>query len=73
MTKKLTLNLGVRWDLFQPDFQKYYHKGWVDPSVPNTAITPNLQGAFVVASPSDPRASTHIITTSARALGWLTL
>ena len=54
ITKKLTVNLGVRWDLFQPDFQKYYHKGWVDPSMPNTAISPNLEGAFVTASPSDP-------------------
>ena len=32
MTKKLTLGLGVRWDLFTPDFQKYYHKGWIDAS-----------------------------------------
>jgi hypothetical protein len=54
VSKKLTVNLGVRWDLFTPDFQKYYHKAWVDPSVPNTAITPSLQGAFVLASPSDP-------------------
>lgn len=53
-SKRLTLNLGVRWDMFTPDFQKYYHKGWIDPSVPNTAISPNLQGAFVAASPSDP-------------------
>ena len=53
-SKKLTLNLGLRWDLFTPDFQKYYHKGWVDPSVPNTTLSPNIQGAFVVASPSDP-------------------
>jgi len=38
---------GESWrplDLFQPDFQKYYHKGWVDPSVPNTALTPNIDG-----------------------------
>ncbi len=54
VTRKLTLNLGLRWDLFTPDFQKYYHKAWVDPTVPNTELSPNIQGAFVVASPSDP-------------------
>ncbi len=54
LTKKFTLNLGLRWDLFTPDFQKYYHKGWVDPTVPNPALTPNILGTFLVASPSDP-------------------
>jgi hypothetical protein len=54
VTRKFTLNLGLRWDLFTPDFQKYYHKGWVDPTLPNPALTPNILGTFVVASPSNP-------------------
>jgi len=54
VTKKLTLGLGVRWDLFMPDFQKYYHKGWIDPSIPNPGLTSNIQGTFIGASPSDP-------------------
>ena len=69
-SKKLTLNLGVRWDLFFPDIQKYYHKAWVDYSVPNPAAN-NILGAFVTASPSDPWASIGITTSSARVLGWL--
>jgi hypothetical protein len=54
VTKKLTLNLGVRWDYFQPDFQRYNHKAWVDPTMPNPDLTPNIPGTFVVASPSNP-------------------
>jgi len=54
LTKKLTLSLGVRWDLFIPDYQKYNHKAWVDPTIPNPDLTPNLLGTFVLASPSDP-------------------
>src|SRR5205823_269263 len=51
VTSKLTLNLGVRWDLFTPDVHKYNQKSWVDLTVPNPGAG-GLLGAFQVATPS---------------------
>jgi hypothetical protein len=35
ITKKLTLNVGVRWDLFDPDVHKYGTKSWANDSIEN--------------------------------------
>ncbi len=53
-TKKLTFNLGVRWDLFMPVTHKYYDKDWVNPSIDNTALSaPGIPGEFQLASSSN--------------------
>ena len=55
VTSKLTLNLGIRWDLFTPVVHKYNQKSWVNPTVPNPGLTPNtLLGVFQTATPSNP-------------------
>jgi hypothetical protein len=53
VTRKLTLNLGLRWDLFTPDVHKYYEKSWVNTTLPNPG-SPGVLGALEFASPSDP-------------------
>ena len=53
VTRKLTLNLGLRYDLFDPDQHKYYQKSWIDYSVPNPDAS-NILGAFVTARPDNP-------------------
>ncbi len=35
VSRKLTLNLGLRWDLFMPESQRYNQKTWIDYSQPN--------------------------------------
>jgi hypothetical protein len=42
LTKKLTVNLGLRYDLFIPDYHKYGTKSWMDPTLPN----PGAPGEF---------------------------
>jgi hypothetical protein len=55
VSKKLTVNVGLRWDLFTPVTHKYYHKSWIDGEAMNTAITPNpIPGVFQLASASNP-------------------
>ncbi len=47
VSKKLTLNLGVRWDSFTPVTHKYFDKDWVNPSIFNTALSANnIPGEF---------------------------
>ena len=53
VTRKLTLNLGLRWDLFTPNVHKYYEKSWVNTTLPNPG-SPGVLGALEFASPSDP-------------------
>jgi Carboxypeptidase regulatory-like domain/TonB dependent receptor-like, beta-barrel len=56
LTKKLTLNLGLRWDLFTPSVDKYNHMSWLSPDAPNpgaVAGTRQLMGAMQYATPSD--------------------
>jgi hypothetical protein len=53
VTRRLTLNLGLRWDLFIPDTHKYNDKSWVDLTVPNPGAG-GLLGAMKFASASDP-------------------
>jgi hypothetical protein len=51
ITKKLTANLGVRWDLFKPVTHKYFDKDWVNPAAFNPALSaPNIPGVFQRAS-----------------------
>ena len=55
VSKKLTLNLGIRWDLFTPAYHKYYDKDWVNPSLFNPALSANnIPGVFQRASASNP-------------------
>jgi hypothetical protein len=51
VTPKLTLNLGLRYDLAQPAYEKYNHISWFDRNVPNPAAD-GIPGAVVFASPS---------------------
>jgi hypothetical protein len=53
VTRKLTLNLGVRWDLFIPTVHKYYRKSWVNMTLANPG-SPGVPGALEFASPADP-------------------
>ncbi len=44
-SKKLTLNLGIRWDLFEPDIHKDGTKSWEDPTLVNPGA-PGEMGAM---------------------------
>jgi hypothetical protein len=48
LTPKLTLNLGVRWDLLTPYTDALNRLSYMDPSVPNPGAG-NLPGAYVFA------------------------
>jgi hypothetical protein len=52
VTRKLTLNLGVRWDLFMPETQRYNQKTWIDYSQPNPAAN-NIPGILNHATPGN--------------------
>ncbi len=51
-SRKLTFNLGLRWDLFLPESQRYNQKTWIDYSVPNPDAN-NILGALNSAHPGD--------------------
>jgi len=53
VTRKLTLNLGLRWDFFTPDVNKNYKKSWVNLTLANPG-SPGVPGALEFASPADP-------------------
>jgi Carboxypeptidase regulatory-like domain/TonB-dependent Receptor Plug Domain/TonB dependent receptor len=53
VSKKLTLNLGLRWEVFTPDVHKNNTKSWVSPTLPNPAAG-NLPGALQFATAWDP-------------------
>ncbi|MGH7870358.1 MAG: TonB-dependent receptor domain-containing protein, partial [Candidatus Dormibacteraceae bacterium] len=53
LTRKLTLNAGLRWDLFTPDVHKYNQKSWISPNLPNPGAG-NLLGAMQFATSADP-------------------
>ena len=44
---RLTLNLGLRWDVETPRTEKYDRQGWFDPSVAGTVNNTPVKGAFV--------------------------
>lgn len=52
VTRKLTLNLGVRWDVFLPESQRYNQKTWIDYAVPNPGAN-NILGILNHATPGD--------------------
>ena len=53
VTRKLTLNLGLRWDLFTPNVHKYNEKSWVNMTLANPG-SPGVLGGLEFASPADP-------------------
>ena len=53
VSKKLTLNLGLRWEVFTPDVHKDNTKSWVSPTLPNPAAG-NLPGALQFATAWNP-------------------
>jgi hypothetical protein len=53
-TSKLTLNLGIRWDLQTPYTDPFHRLSYMDPSLPNPGAG-NLPGAYVFAG-SGPNA-----------------
>ena len=71
VSRKLTFNLGVRWDLFLPESQRYNQKTWIDYAVPNPGAN-NILGALNSAHPGDELASTPTTINSARASVWPT-
>ena len=50
MTPKLTLNLGLRYDLYRPTVDKFNHLAWVDMKLPNPALG-GFPGTMVFATP----------------------
>lgn len=47
VSKRLTLNLGLRWDVETPRTEKYDHQGWFDPTVSSTVNGKPVTGAYV--------------------------
>ena len=50
ISRKLTLNLGLRWDLETPRTEKYDRQGWFDPTLQGTIDGKNVTGAYVWAN-----------------------
>src|SRR5207244_4072252 len=51
ITSKLTLNYGIRYDLYLPTVEKNNHMSWMDRNAPNPKIG-GFPGAVVFATPS---------------------
>ncbi len=54
VTEKLTLNLGMRYDIDLPRTERYNRMSWVDPDVPSPLQVPGLpklRGGLMFASP----------------------
>jgi hypothetical protein len=49
-SRKLTFNLGLRYDLYRPTVDKYNHLAWVDMKKPNPALG-GFPGTMVFATP----------------------
>ena len=47
ISRKLTLNLGLRWDLETPRKEKYDNQGWFDPTIAGTVNGTPVHGAYV--------------------------
>ena len=47
VNSKLTLNLGLRWDVETPRTEKYDRQGWFDPAIAGTVNGAQVNGAFV--------------------------
>ena len=47
LNNRLTLNLGLRWDVETPRTEKYDRQGWFDPSLAGTINGAPVTGAFV--------------------------
>ncbi len=53
ISKKLTANLGLRWDVFYPATQRYNTKSWIDTALPNPGA-PGETGTLQFAIPANP-------------------
>lgn len=54
ITSRLTLNVGLRWDLFTPVVHLNNAKSWVNPTLPNPDLTPDkILGVFQTATSSN--------------------
>ena len=63
ITRRLTINLGLRWDLFMPMTETADRMSIMDPTKPNP-LAGNLPGAFVFAGKGDaPYTNTRLLTT----------
>lgn len=47
ISRKLTLNLGLRWDVETPRTEKYDRQGWFDPALAGTVNGKAVMGAYV--------------------------
>lgn len=62
LTPRLTLNLGLRWDLYTPMIEAHDRMSVMDPAAPNPAAG-NIPGAYVFAgSGSAPHTGTRTLT-----------
>ena len=53
LTRKLTLDLGIRYDIFTPNVHRYDTKSWVSTTLANPGAD-GLLGALQFATPSNP-------------------
>ena len=58
LTRKLTVNVGLRWDMFIPDYHRYNQKSWVDYALPNPGA-PGEDGALAFATSSPLRSGVY--------------
>ncbi|MDX2149118.1 MAG: TonB-dependent receptor [Bryobacteraceae bacterium] len=49
LNPRLTLNVGLRWDVETPRMEKYDRQGWFDPTLAGTVNGQPVKGAFVFA------------------------
>ncbi len=47
ISRKLTINLGLRWDVETPRKEKYNNQGWFDPTIAGTVNGSPVFGAYV--------------------------
>ena len=50
LSRKLTVNVGLRWDVETPRTEKYDRQGWFDPTMAGTLNGTAVKGAFVWAN-----------------------
>ncbi len=57
-SRKLTVNVGLRWDLFMPDYHEHGTKSWVDMSTPNPGA-PGELGALLFGTSAPLRSGVY--------------
>ncbi len=59
VSSKLTANIGMRWDIYEPSVEVHNHAGWMNPGLPNPSAG-GINGAAQFATP-ELRSDTYTV------------